>query len=57
MITKSNNNSYYDGTSAFFNVFSEKDSHLNAIEHSDNRKNNFLVLGEGPTYGINRGFE
>ena len=24
--------------------------------HSDNRKNNFLVLGEGPTYGINGGF-
>ena len=21
--------------------------------HSDNRKNNFLLLGEGPTYGIN----
>ena len=24
--------------------------------HSDNRKNNFLVLGEGPTYGIDRNF-
>ena len=21
--------------------------------HSDNRKNNFFILGEGPTYGIN----
>ena len=21
--------------------------------HSDNRKNNFLKFGEGPTYGIN----
>ena len=21
--------------------------------HSDNRKNNFLILGQGPTYGIN----
>ena len=25
--------------------------------HPDNRKNNFLILGEGPTYGINRSFE
>ena len=24
--------------------------------HSGNRKNNFLILGEGPTYGINGGF-
>ena len=24
--------------------------------HSDNRKNNFLVLGDGPTYGINGNF-
>ena len=24
--------------------------------HSDNRKNNFLMLGEGPTYGINGSF-
>ena len=24
--------------------------------HADNRKNNFLVLGEGPTYGINGKF-
>ena len=24
--------------------------------HSDNRKNNFLILGEGPTYGIHRSF-
>ena len=24
--------------------------------HYDNRKNNFLVLGEGPTYGINGSF-
>ena len=24
--------------------------------HSDNRKNNFLILGEGPTYGINGSF-
>ena len=24
--------------------------------HSDNRKNNFLILGEGPTYGINESF-
>ena len=24
--------------------------------HSDNRKNIFLILGEGPTYGINGNF-
>ena len=24
--------------------------------YSDNRKNNFLILGEGPTYGINGSF-
>ena len=24
--------------------------------HSDKRKNNFLVLGQGPTYGINENF-
>ena len=24
--------------------------------HSENRKNNFLVLGDGPTYGINGSF-
>ena len=24
--------------------------------HSDNRKNNFLMLGKGPTFGINRNF-
>ena len=24
--------------------------------HSDHRKNNFLILGEGPTYGINGSF-
>ena len=24
--------------------------------HSDNPKNNFLILGEGPTYGINGSF-
>ena len=32
MISKSNNNSFHDDTSAFFNVFSEKDAHLNAVE-------------------------
>ena len=26
------------------------------IVHHDNRKNNFLILGEGPTYGINGSF-
>ena len=24
--------------------------------HTDNQKNEFLVLGEGPTFGINRSF-
>ena len=28
----------------------------NSSSHSDNRKNNFLMLGEGPTYGINGSF-
>ena len=32
MICKSNNNSHHDATSAFFYVFFEKDSHLNAVE-------------------------
>ena len=31
-ICKSNSNSYHDGTSTFFNVFFEKDLHLNAAE-------------------------
>ena len=26
------------------------------MSHADNRKNNFLVLGEGPTYSINESF-
>ena len=25
--------------------------------HSENHKNNFLILGEGPAYGINGSFE
>ena len=32
MISKRNNNSYHDGTSVFFNVFSKKDPHLNVVE-------------------------
>ena len=24
--------------------------------HSDNRRNNFFILGEGPTFGINGNF-
>ena len=28
----------------------------NSSFHIDNRKNNFLVLGEGLTYGINESF-
>ena len=31
MTCKSNNNSYHDGTSAFFDIFFEKDPHLNAV--------------------------
>ena len=35
MICKSNNNYYHDGASAFFGVFSEKDSHEpNAVERA-----------------------
>ena len=30
-ICKSNNNSYHHGTSAFFDVFFEKDPHVNAV--------------------------
>ena len=36
-MSKSNNDSYHDGTSAFFNDFSERDPHLNAVEHIENR--------------------
>ena len=32
MISKSNNNSYHDGTSAFFQRFFRKSLHLNAVE-------------------------
>ena len=32
MICKSNSNSYDDDTSAFFNVFLEREPHLNAVE-------------------------
>ena len=28
----------------------------NSSSHADNHKNNFLALGEGPTFGINRSF-
>ena len=28
-----------------------------ASSHADNRKNNFLVLGEGPSYGITGSFD
>ena len=28
----------------------------NSSSHADSWKNNFLVLGEGPTYGINGSF-
>ena len=32
MISKSNSNSYHDGTSAFFQRFFRKSLHLNAVE-------------------------
>ena len=32
------------------------DADHNSSSHTDNRKNNFLVLGEGPTYGITGSF-
>ena len=34
MICKSNDNSYHDGASTFFDAFFEKDLHLNAVEYS-----------------------
>ena len=37
----------YIGTVAIFDVDNSSSS------HADNRKNYFLVLGQGPTYGIN----
>ena len=42
LICKSNNNSYHDGSSAFFDLFFEKDPHLNAVEcfHSFSKKTN-----------------
>ena len=30
--------------------------HNSSSSHTDNHKNNFLVLREDPTYGINRSF-
>ena len=32
------------------------DVHNSSLSHADNCKNNFLVLGEGPNYGINGSF-
>ena len=29
---------------------------VSSLTHADNRKNNFVVLGESPTYGINGNF-
>ena len=34
-------------------IFSDNNS---SLTHADNHKNNFLILGEGPTYGINGSF-
>ena len=30
--------------------------HNSSSSHTDNHKNNFLILGEGPTFGINGSF-
>ena len=32
------------------------DVDTSSSSHTDNQKNDFLVLGEGPTFGINRSF-
>ena len=53
MICKSNNNSYHGGTSAFFfDVFSEKDSHLNAVEKTDAPKNFINVTGKHTCFAV-----
>ena len=50
MISKSNNNSDHDGTSAFLRCFfSQKDPHLNVVEYE-----NFLAKGVKDLYiGMN----
>ena len=48
------------GSWKFDNSFDRNAISLNvdntSSSHFDSRKNNFLILGEGPTYGINRSF-
>ena len=41
---------FYNDFARNFIVFGVDNS---SSSHADNRKNNFLVLGEGPTFGIN----
>ena len=43
MSSKSHNSFYHDRTSAFFNVFSEKDMHVNAVEFNGMLKTNSQV--------------
>ena len=44
MISKSDNNSYHDGARAFVQVFfSEKDQHLNALEHRFSKQSKFVI--------------
>ena len=31
-------------------------THIYSLSHTDNRKNNFLIIGKGPTIGINGSF-
>ena len=42
MISKINNDSYHDGTSAFFNDFSEKDLQVNAVEYKIKNMSNYI---------------
>ena len=42
--------SFNNGSARNVIIFNVDD---NSSSHADNRKNNFLVLGEGPTFGIN----
>ena len=54
MICKSNKNPYYNGTSAFFYIFFEKDLHLNAVEEaSELYTSNTESLGGLAFFSIN----
>ena len=53
MIDSAGSWSFYNDFTRNVIIFSVDNS---SSSHSDNRKNNFLILSEGPTYGINGGF-